>query len=201
MSKVKGAKSLEGIPWDEMLYYDETSPSGLRHKNNKIRPNNLSIARFAGDIAGSKATNSNYWVYSSSSYGTFQCHRIVWYLVHGYDVPDDKLIDHIDGDRTNNNVNNLRLISEADNNRNAKLYKNNTSGVVGVYFDSKNNKGFRREYWKASWQEIDGSQRTKAFSIDKLGYDEARQLAIEYREQQIKRLNEEGANYSERHGT
>ena len=202
MPKVKNAKSLKGIPWEDMLYYDETSPSCLRHKNNKIRPNNLSVCRYAGDVAGSLSKTNNYWTYSTSQYGTFQCHRIIWYLMYGKDVPDDKVIDHIDGDSTNNKIDNLRLLSEVENTRNAKMYSNNTSGVVGVYFDIKtDSKGIGREYWKASWLELDGSQKTKSFSIDKYGNEEAKKMAINYRYEQIVRLNSNGAGYTERHGT
>lgn len=194
-------KPLEGIPWSEMLYYDETSPSCLRHKTDKIRPNNKSVARYAGDVAGNKNKYSNYWCYSSSEYGTFQCHRIIWYITYGHDIPNGKVVDHIDGNRGNNLLSNLRLIDYQDNTRNAKMYSSNTTGITGVYLDNKRDKfNVSRFYWKASWIEIDGKQKTKAFSIDKFGNDEALKLAIAFRSEQIARLNAEGAGCSDRHG-
>jgi hypothetical protein len=39
------------------------------------------------------------------------------------------------------------------------------------------------------------------FSISKLGNDEAFRQACEYRAKMIAELNEQGANYTERHGT
>lgn len=196
--KVKGAKSLEGIPWDEMLYYDETSPSCLRHKNDKIRPNNLSVRMRAGDVACSLQNKEGYWRYTSAKYGNFPGHRIVWFLIHGEDIPDDCLLDHIDGDRSNNKIDNLRLISEADNTRNAVKYKNNTVGVTGIYYDEKAPDCF---YWKASWLDLSGKQRTKSFSVDKYGNNEAKNLALAYRIKMIEELNKQGAGYTDRHGT
>lgn len=41
-------------------------------------------------------------------------------------------IDHIDGDKLNNRVSNLRFCSQAENSRNQTLKRNNTSGYKGV---------------------------------------------------------------------
>lgn len=57
-------------------------------------------------------------------------HRVVWAMVHG-DWPDGEL-DHIDGNRLNNAVSNLRAVSASQNHRNQKRSKNNSSGHTGV---------------------------------------------------------------------
>ena len=41
-------------------------------------------------------------------------------------------IDHIDGDRRNNRLSNLREVTAAENNRNAKVRSDSKTGVVGV---------------------------------------------------------------------
>lgn len=196
MNKISG-KFLKGIPWSEMVYYDETSPTGLRHKTDKRYGNQETLVnRYADEVAGS-VSEGKYSVYSSTKYGTFQVHKIIWYLCTGQDVPENHIIDHIDGNLQNNSISNLRVVSKALNARNASKYKNNTTGITGIYLDTKN-KG--QTYWKASWMALDGKQKTKSFSINKLGDESAKLLAMAYRAEQIRLLNEQGAGYSDRHG-
>lgn len=49
-------------------------------------------------------------------------------------------IDHIDNDRSNNNISNLRYVTGSENGQNSQLYKNNTSSCKGVYFKKQNQK-------------------------------------------------------------
>ena len=49
-------------------------------------------------------------------------------------------IDHIDGNKTNNHVSNLRWATHSENQLNKKIQSNNTSGFAGVSFDHKRNK-------------------------------------------------------------
>ena len=44
----------------------------------------------------------------------YRVHRFVWEHFNG-PIPDDKVIDHIDGDKTNNALSNLRLVSDKQN--------------------------------------------------------------------------------------
>lgn len=46
-------------------------------------------------------------------------HRIVWMLHHGV-IPEGKVIDHIDRDKMNNTIENLRLVDYSDNYRNSE---------------------------------------------------------------------------------
>lgn len=62
--------------------------------------------------------------------GSFLAHRIIWKMVYGLD-PDE--IDHIDHDRANNRLSNLRSVTRAENMKNRPAYKNST-GHVGVYW-------------------------------------------------------------------
>ena len=59
-------------------------------------------------------------------------HRICWAIVHGA-WPKDQ-IDHINGNKTDNRLVNLREASNAQNGKNLKLSSANTSGVTGVVF-------------------------------------------------------------------
>lgn len=57
-------------------------------------------------------------------------HRVIW-AIHYSKWPDDD-VDHIDGDKLNNRIANLRDVPQAVNTRNAVGKSNNTSGVTGV---------------------------------------------------------------------
>jgi len=56
-------------------------------------------------------------------------HRLIFMLHHGF-LP--KVIDHIDGNSTNNCIENLREATHSRNSMNQKLNSKNTSGVKGV---------------------------------------------------------------------
>lgn len=60
-------------------------------------------------------------------------HRIAWLITYGEWIEYPAFeIDHINGDRTDNRLCNLRKVSKSDNQRNAGKRRNNTSGVHGV---------------------------------------------------------------------
>jgi hypothetical protein len=70
---------------------------------------------------------------------TFTIHRLVG--LHFLENPENKkCIDHINNNRLDNTINNLRFVSSQQNSHNSVIPKNNTSGVKGVYFDKKRNK-------------------------------------------------------------
>ena len=72
----------------------------------------------------------------------YMAHRVIW-CVHFGTEPMEQ-IDHINGQKTDNRILNLRAVSPSYNMRNVPMKANNTSGVNGVYWDKKYNK------WQAS---------------------------------------------------
>lgn len=71
-------------------------------------------------------------------------HRLAWLFVHG-EWPADQL-DHINGDRADNRIANLRPANNSLNMANRKLNANSKSGVKGVCW----HKGSKR--WRARLQ-------------------------------------------------
>ena len=61
----------------------------------------------------------------------YKAHRVVWKMVHGVDPSGE--IDHINGDRADNRISNLRDVSQSGNQRNAGLRQDNKSGQAGVH--------------------------------------------------------------------
>lgn len=71
-------------------------------------------------------------------------HRVAWAMTYG-DWPNDQ-IDHINGNRHDNRIINLRLADFRANARNMKRFSTNTSGVVGVSYIKRANK-WRAYIW------------------------------------------------------
>lgn len=67
-------------------------------------------------------------------------HRIIM------NPPDDKVVDHINGNKLDNRKSNLRVCTNQENTMNRGKNKNNSSGYKGVYFNKQNQK-FRAEIW------------------------------------------------------
>lgn len=83
--------------------------------------------------AGSKAGHMNSWGYLRIHLNgrKYNAHRLAWLLVNG-EWPKGQ-IDHIDGDKLNNRIANLRDVTPSLNQlANNKPRRNNTSGYVGV---------------------------------------------------------------------
>ncbi len=57
-------------------------------------------------------------------------HRIAW-LMH-YKAMPDGIIDHIDGDTSNNRISNLRLVDESQSQKNRPIQVNSPTGCLGV---------------------------------------------------------------------
>ena len=79
-----------------------------------------------GSVVG---TNGGHYLQCKIDGKTYRLHRLAWLYVYGY-LP--VRLDHIDGNKLNNSISNLREVSSSENSKNLKRAKNNTSGVTGV---------------------------------------------------------------------
>lgn len=83
-----------------------------------------------GKPAGGLSPEANrYWVVGIKK-RLFFVHRVIFSMF--YDLPDGYEVDHIDGNVSNNAIENLRLATRLQNTKNNKKVKNTVSKVKGV---------------------------------------------------------------------
>lgn len=105
---------------DKLIYDPETGVFTHRYSRIGVR---------GGSIAG---TNVRGYISIRINGIAYQAHRLAWFYV--YKEWPKNYIDHIDGDKTNNAINNLRDSSHSDNLKNRGVQANNKLGVKGVIF-------------------------------------------------------------------
>lgn len=93
-----------------------------------------------GTAAGSEAgTNDGRYTKIMIDYKLYLAHRLIWLYHYGY-LPE--FIDHKYGRDIGDYLWNLRECTRSQNGYNAKLRKDNKSGVKGVYFHKSTGKWF-----------------------------------------------------------
>ena len=83
----------------------------------------------AGDVAGSRNA-SGYWSIMID-YRGYLAHRLAWFYMYG-EWPE--ALDHINRNRSDNRIGNLRIATQAENKCNAK-HPPNSSGLQGANWD------------------------------------------------------------------
>lgn len=66
-------------------------------------------------------------------------HRVIWEFVNG-PIPEGMVVDHINGDRSDNRLVNLRLATPSQNAQNRQKSKNNSSGIKGISYHQRDKK-------------------------------------------------------------
>lgn len=66
----------------------------------------------------------------------YMTHRLIW-ILHNGDIPEGIEIDHINGNKLDNRIENLRAVSHMVNMRNQKKRKDNSSGEMGISYYTK----------------------------------------------------------------
>lgn len=88
------------------------------------------------------ATNDDGYRIICVNYRRCRAHQLAWLLTHG-EWPD-RDIDHINGDRADNRLANLRLATRTENNANARVHSQSRSGLKGVSYHRTHRKWFAR---------------------------------------------------------
>lgn len=189
------------MPLSDYFSYDERSHSCLARKTDWVSGKDGRTTRAKiGDPAGALTSSEPpyYCVYADGR--LWQAHVVVWVLFNPEGVPLGLEVDHKDGNRLNNRIDNLRIVTPALNARNQKKKVTNLSGVSGVHFKEDIVKGRVYSRWIAQVFDLTGKRLSKSFSCQKYG-EEAFVLACQTRDAMLSGLNAQGAGYSTRHGT
>lgn len=97
-------------------------------------------SKYAGKDAFT-AMNGNGYKRGAVGGKLYYAHRVAWFLYHG-SWPQYQ-IDHINGDRKDNRISNLRSVTNHENSKNKRFSDKNTSGFTGVTWFKRDQK------WKA----------------------------------------------------
>lgn len=106
---------------------------------NKTKRNGKSPV---GKEAGSLCDNRYKTVFIHGK--RYYVHRIIYMMFYGY-MPFE--IDHIDRNKLNNRIENLRSVTKSENVANQKIRIDNKSGIRGISWNNQNKK------WLASKQQ------------------------------------------------
>ncbi len=98
------------------VYNSESGQFFRRLKKNKLK------------LVGDYSSGRYFRISINKSW--YLVHRLAWLYEYG-EFPDGE-IDHINHDRFDNRISNLRIVSREDNCRNMSKSKANTSGTTGV---------------------------------------------------------------------
>lgn len=130
MNRTANNTTLRGFTLEELreafAYDPETGDLFCKRRNIILKPKGKDYRRV---------------VYKNETVGRIQLyqHRLVWLLHYGT-IDESLHIDHINGNRTDNRISNLRLVPQKVNACNTKLRTDNRSGHVGVAYHKSSDK-------------------------------------------------------------
>ena len=130
---------LENEIWKPYQNYLVSNYGRVRHatKNNLLKPS-LTCGYYKVRLSKDGLTEDK------------MVHKLVWELFSDWDMPDNiSVIDHIDGNKTNNHINNLRKISLSENVK-AALYETKTNATAKRVAQYDLNGNFIKEFPSAA---------------------------------------------------
>lgn len=135
----------------EYIDYNHETGSAVwkERERNSVQAENFN-ARWVGKEIG--FTTAKGYRYAKVHGKPYMVHRLIWLYVFGF-MPEQ--VDHINGDRVDNRLCNLREVTNSQNCKNQKTRCTNKTGVTGVY-------RYRRGRW---WAEITVEGDTKRLGI------------------------------------
>ncbi|RUT65187.1 hypothetical protein CKG00_01270 [Morganella morganii] len=124
---------------DIVTYNRETGEFFWRNRPRSLFKSDRSYKIFNTRYAGKKCgALTNGYLAVGFNNSLFYCHRLAWAIHYGY-WPDTD-IDHINMDKTDNRISNLRLVNRRGNMSNISVTKGNSSGFIGVHWAKRERK-------------------------------------------------------------
>lgn len=114
--------------WNEYFYYKEGELYWKIKVANRIKQGDL-VGNFSKiDYKRVKLLGKTYLV-----------HRVIYEMMMG-SIPEGYQVDHINGDKLDNRIENLRLATPEQNSKNTKGRTTSKTGVKGVFFHKASKK-------------------------------------------------------------
>lgn len=125
----------------------------------------------AGDAAGT--LHHSGYLQTQVNGKIYRNHRLIWLMHYGY-LP--RILDHIDHNKQNNKLENLREVTYSENCKNITRPRNNTSGVVGVSYSKRLGKWYaqirseRAKYWLGVFDTFEEAVKARKEAEAKYGF-------------------------------
>lgn len=116
-----------------LMYDPDTGKLYWREMQNSSRGRGMFNTRYANKEAFTCLKDG--YLNGKLEKNNFLAHRIIWAIYHGYEPKLE--IDHINGNRSDNRIANLRQVTKAENAQNRKTRRTSKSGIDGVYWVQK----------------------------------------------------------------
>ena len=126
---VIACKALPSVEYPRSCFSYDGETGELRWRERPDVPLKCN-RKWAGKLASS--TTKRGYITVRINGIAYQSHRVIWKLSYGVDPDGGFDIDHIDGDRSNNRLNNLRLATRQQNAMNSQPYARGLPKGVSV---------------------------------------------------------------------
>jgi len=158
---------------DERFITDKQMYDAMHEKYICFSETGILINKKTFKIVGKLDVNG--YITTAFNDKTIGVHRIIFCMVHGY-LP--KIVDHLNRDRSDNRIENLREISATGNSINSKVSKNHISGIKGITWSTDSHcwkvaiiyKGKSR--FLGHFRNFINAVKARHYAEEKLGYAE-----------------------------
>jgi len=157
------------------LLWKERPPSMFNTTSGHSREHRSSLwnSRFGNESALTTVDKDGYLVGEVLGFG-FKSHRVIYAMFHGR--WPEHTIDHINGDRSDNSISNLRDVTQKENTRNATLAVGSLSGMTGVTWNKSANRWVARmmvdgkQFYLGSFKDLNKAKHARELANREKGF-------------------------------